>query len=222
MDIRRLGDTATAHGKGTYAHPKQDDRSGCGSRVWRILGRSLFDLDLMSMKKKVAKLKVVISYSHRDTDKLERLKTHSAMLVREGGVILWHDRDISAGASLDREIAAQLSSCELFLPLVSPDFLSSGYCYNREMRNAIARHRKGELCIVPIVLEPCDWKSSPLGRFKALPRDGRPISKWDNENEAWLEVVTELRKIIKARRVVMRRPPRVAVRVTRVRRGRKG
>lgn len=171
----------------------------------------------MSMKKKAAKLKVVISYSHRDTGRLDRLKTHSAMWVREGRVVLWHDRDISAGAPLDREIAAQLSDCELFLPLVSPDFLSSGYCYNREMRSAMARHRSGELRIVPIILEPCDWKSSPLGRFKALPRDG-----WDNENEAWLDVVTELRKIIKTRRVGAECAPDATVCPARTRLGRKG
>jgi len=176
------------------------------------------------LKTKAAKLKAIFSYSHRDTEKLERLKTHSAMLVREGRMTLWHDRDINGGTPLDREIAERLSDCEFFLPLLSPDYLSSGYCYNREMRHAIARHRKGELRVVPVILEPCDWRSSPLGRFKALPRDGKPISTWDNENEAMLDVVTELRRLIKAPRAVghaPRRPARASARDRAARRPRR-
>jgi TIR domain len=64
-----------------------------------------------------------------------------------------------AGGNIDSEIAAQLNQCRLFLALVSPDFLSSQYCYETEMTNAIRRHDAGEIVVVPIILEPCDWLS---------------------------------------------------------------
>ena len=143
-------------------------------------------------------MKAILSYSHRDIERLQRLKAHSAILLQEGRVAYWHDRDIAAGSAFDRDILARLESCELFMALVSPDFLSSSYCYEREMKRAIARHRLGRLRIVPIILEPCDWLSSPLGKFKALPRDGKAISTWPNENEAWLDVVIELRRLLAA------------------------
>lgn len=141
-------------------------------------------------------MKAFISYSHRDTAALERLHTHLAMLKREQLITAWYDRDILAGGTVDKEINAELASCELFLALASPDFLNSKYCYEREMRMAIDRHAEGNLRIVPIILEPCEWNQSPLGQFKALPKDGRPVSEWTNQNAAFLDVVTELRRVI--------------------------
>ncbi|GAJ30312.1 MULTISPECIES: toll/interleukin-1 receptor domain-containing protein [Alphaproteobacteria] len=141
-------------------------------------------------------MKAFISYSHRDTAALERLHTHLSMLRREGQITEWYDREILAGSDLDSEITAQLESSELFLVLVSPDFLASDYCYDRELRRALERHESGEAIVVPIIVEPCDWKSSPLKQLKALPRDGQPVSEWTNQNNAFLDVVTELRRVV--------------------------
>lgn len=144
-------------------------------------------------------MKAFISYAHRDRAMLVRLHAHLAMLLREGGIVGWYDREIVAGAVIDPEISAQLESSELFLALASPDFLASQYCYDKEMTRAIARHEAGHMAVVPIILEPCDWLSSPLRQFKAVPRDGKPISEWTNQNAALLDVVTELRRLVASR-----------------------
>ena len=141
-------------------------------------------------------MKAFISYSHRDDWALDRLHTHFAMLRREGRITEWYDRDILAGTDIDHEVLEQLESCVLFLPLISPDFLASTYCYEREMTRAFVRHNAGEIRIVPIIVEPCDWKASPLGSLKALPRDGTPIVKWTIQNEAFLDIVSELRRVL--------------------------
>ena len=141
-------------------------------------------------------MKAFISYAHRDEAVLDRLHTHLAMLRREGAIDDWYDRDILAGGDIDQEIASQLESCELFLPLVSPDFLASDYCYETEMTRALERHNDGETRVVPIIVEPCDWTNSPLHRLKAIPKDGKPISEWTNDNAAYLNIVTELRRLI--------------------------
>lgn len=143
-------------------------------------------------------MKAFISYSHRDAASLERLHKHMSMLRREGEIDDWYDREILAGGDIDNEIAAQLDTCELFLPLVSADFIASDYCYEKEMQRAIERHEAGEIRVVPIIVQPCDWQSSPLGRLKAVPKDGKPVSEWTNEDTAFLDVVTELRRIVNA------------------------
>jgi TIR domain len=137
-----------------------------------------------------------ISYSHRDEKALDRLHTHLAMLHRENLITAWYDRKILAGDDFGREISSHLADSDLFLALVSPDFLASNYCYEQEMENALKRHADGTLRVIPIILEPCDWESSPLGKLKALPKDGKPISTWTNENVAYFDVVTELRRLI--------------------------
>ena len=143
-------------------------------------------------------MKAFISYSHEDEVHLARLHTHLAVLKREGRIDAWFDRDILAGRELHRDIAEQLESCRLFLLLVSPDFLASDYCIEREMVRALERHEAREAIVIPIIIEPCDWASTPLRHLRALPRDGKPISEWTNENNAYLDVVQELRRVLEA------------------------
>ena len=114
-------------------------------------------------------MKAFISYSHKDSWALDRLHTHLSMLRRTGGIEEWYDREILAGGELDSEIVVQLEAADIFLLLVSPDFLASDYCYEKEMTRALERHDAGEAHVVPIIIEPCDWKCSPLHRLKALP-----------------------------------------------------
>ena len=123
-------------------------------------------------------MKAFISYSHKDTVAAERLHTHLASLRREGRIDAWFDRRIMPGDPIDIEIAGELETCGLFLMLVSPDFLASDYCVDRELRRALERNHAGEARVVPIIVEPSDWRSSPLGQLKALPRDGKAISEW--------------------------------------------
>jgi hypothetical protein len=146
--------------------------------------------------------KLFISYSHRDEKALERLHTHLAMLRREGAIEEWFDREILAGDDIDKEIGGALRESDIFLALISPDFLASNYCYEREMKTALERNDEGTLRVIPIILEPCDWKSSPLGKLKALPKDGKPVSIRTNENTAYLDVITELRRILAGSRAV--------------------
>ncbi len=141
-------------------------------------------------------MKAFISYSHKDERILERLHTHLVMLRRDGQLNDWYDREILAGGDLDQEISEHLESSDLFLALVSPDFLASDYCYDNEMMRALERHEAGQMRVIPIIIEPCDWKASPLKKLKALPRDGEPITEWTNENNAFLDIVEELRRIL--------------------------
>lgn len=139
-----------------------------------------------------------LSYSHRDEAMRDRLQVHLAMLKRNGLIETWHDRMIPAGGVLDDEIDAHLESADVVLLLVSADFMASDYCYTREMTRALERRQQGIAQVVPIILDHCDWLNSPLSKLKAVPKDGKPISKWPNQSEAWLDVVSEIRAMLPA------------------------
>ena len=68
--------------------------------------------------------KAFISYSHRDEKALARLHTHLATLRRERKITAWYDREILAGDDIDSAIGSNLAESEVFLALVSPDFLA--------------------------------------------------------------------------------------------------
>ncbi len=141
-------------------------------------------------------MKAFISYSHADEAMLIKLKTHLAHLERERLLTSWTDQEISAGGRLNENISENLRDADLFIALLSPDYIASNYCYEKEFLKAIEMVKNGELIIVPIVIEPCEWLSTPFKDFKALPKDGKAISEWQNFNTAFLNVIQELRKLI--------------------------
>jgi hypothetical protein len=137
-----------------------------------------------------------ISYAHADEQAVGRLHKHLAMLKREGTLNAWTDHAILPGDRVDGAISAQLERSTIFVALVSPDYLASRYCYEKEFELALALAQAGRMRIVPVIIEPCDWLSAPLKEFLALPKDGQAISGWTNQNNAFLDVVTGLRRIL--------------------------
>lgn len=143
-------------------------------------------------------MKAFISYSHQDSKYVQNLKKHLAQVQRQGLIDTWYDREILAGSDFGSDIQKELDSAGLFLAIVSPDFISSDYCYEVEMAWALERHKAGEMRVVPIIVEPCEWKMTPLRDLKALPKDGKSVSEWSNANSAYLDVVTELRRALES------------------------
>ncbi|HZH76416.1 MAG TPA: hypothetical protein VEY88_10300 [Archangium sp.] len=82
--------------------------------------------------------------------------------------------------------------------LVSPDFLSSAYCYDIELRRAMERHASGEARVIPVILRHCDWRESVFGKLNATPRDGKPVKSIPDLDEAFLQVAQALKGVLKA------------------------
>lgn len=139
---------------------------------------------------------VFMSYSHKDEALRDELEVQLAMLKRQGLIDVWHDRRLVAGDQLDWAIDEELNRADVILLLVSPDFLASDYCYNIETSRALERHRNGEARVISVILRPCDWKHAELARFLVTPKDGKPVTKWANGDEALLDVAQSIRRAI--------------------------
>jgi hypothetical protein len=142
-------------------------------------------------------VRLFFSYSHRDEDLRDELETHLSALKRQGVIDVWHDRRIPAGKDFGPEISHQLESAQIILLLISPYFIASDYCYDAEMTQALEMHNSGKARVIPVILHPCDWHSLPFGRLQALPKDGKPISKYPNLHDAFLEVTLGIRAVAK-------------------------
>ena len=103
-------------------------------------------------------------------------------LKREGLIGVWHDRMLRPGDHLDTAIETELAAAELVVLLVSPDFIHSDYCTEKEMERAFARAKRGECKVVSVTVKSCQWRDmrignegGRLGDFVALPKDGKPV-----------------------------------------------
>lgn len=139
--------------------------------------------------------KVFFSYSHKDETMRNELETHLAMLKRHGTIETWHDRRILAGTELDGEIDQNLEEANIILLLVSPYFMDSDYCMEREMTRAMEKHDDGSATVIPVFLQYCDWKGAPFGRLLGIPTDAKPISQYADYHEALAIVAKEIRRV---------------------------
>jgi hypothetical protein len=137
------------------------------------------------------------SYSHADEALRDQLEKHLKILQRQGIIETWHDRRIEAGSELHSEIDDKLRTADIILLLVSSDFLASDYCHEVEMRLSMERHEKGETTVIPVILRPCDWHDTLFGKLMATPRDGKPVTKYADRDEAFLEIEQSIKSVAK-------------------------
>lgn len=147
------------------------------------------------IKLKMPMKKVFISYSKADLEYLKQLENHLSVFKRNGNIATWNDRKLIPGEKWDGKIKKELEEADIILFLISADFLSTDYIWETEMKKALDRDAKGEAKIVPIVVRPCAWKDTPLGKFYS-PEKAKPIAMAENQDEAWRIVVENLEKIM--------------------------
>ena len=137
---------------------------------------------------------VFFSYSHADEELRDQLEKQLAMLKWQGVIDTWHDRRIGAGQEIDLTIDEHINTDDIILLLVSPDFISSRYCYEIEMKRAMERHEAGEAIVIPVILRACEWHFAPFGKLMATPLDGKPVTSLPNRDEAFLQVARAVRE----------------------------
>jgi len=140
-------------------------------------------------------VKVFISYSHVDEKLKDQLLNHLGPLKRLGMIDEWHDRKIKAGDAWGDEISKNLEEADIILLIVSVDFINSEYCYEKEFEVALARHNAGDATIVPVIGRSCMWTELPFGAIQAVPKDGRAVASWNDQDEALTDVARQIRDL---------------------------
>ena len=143
-------------------------------------------------------IKVFISYAHADESYKEELEKRLAPFKRNGTIESWNDKEILPGIEWDKEIKRQIEESQMILFLISPDFLASDYINDIEINLAFDRYRKGEVIIVPIIIRPSAFSDFEIGKFQVLPKGGHPVSTWENQDEAWEDIISQLNRVFKS------------------------
>ena len=150
-----------------------------------------------------AAVEVFFSYSHSDEALRDQLANHLKLLERQRIIAAWHDRKILPGSEWSDDINDSLNQADIILLLVSADFLASDYCWDIEIKKALARHEAGEAKVIPVILRPVDWSAAPFAKLQALPKDAKPVVEWTPPDRAFMDIAAGIRrlaeKIVKAR-----------------------
>jgi len=156
------------------------------------------------------------SYAHEDEPLRDELAGHLKILERRGLIQAWHDRQIRPGQAWDQAIDQHLSAADLVLLLISKDFIGSDYIWGVELAQAMHRQQAGQCEVVPIIvravdLDPSDAEDLPFLKLQGLPPDLKPVTSWENRDEAWTQVAKGLRSTVNAIRARKPAAPAAAV-----------
>ncbi|MEE7625001.1 COR domain-containing protein [Methylobacter sp. Wu8] len=140
---------------------------------------------------------IFISYSKHDNDHKDTLIKHLAGL--RNNMITWNDRDLLAGEEWDTRIKQELHQADIVLYLVSHHSMATDYIQNVELPLIEELCKNDECKLVPIIVDFCLWEKLDFAKYNALPNKGEPVTNtqhWVNENQAWLEVVKGIERLL--------------------------
>lgn len=129
-------------------------------------------------KKEVDEKTIFVSYSHKDTIYLDRIKIHLKPLERKGAIQLWSDTLILSGEKWKEKIEAALDKAAIALLLVSADFMASEFIINNELQPLLkSAERKGTI-IIPVIVKPCRFLREPsISQFQSVNDPINPLCK---------------------------------------------
>lgn len=132
-------------------------------------------------------VRLFVSYSHENMVWSKRLAPVLKVKANVAGLRPWHDTELRAGDQWDEEIRAELKQMDIFLCLVSVQFLASDYIRDVELPEALRRQEIGEIEIVPLVLYPIDWDADcpVLKKFNPLPLFGKSWREYEQDGGDW-------------------------------------
>ena len=142
-------------------------------------------------------VEIFFSYAHEDERLMNKVRQQLVLYEREGYIMKKYDRDIRPGQEWEGILDEDLKHSKIILLFASPDFIESQYCYNIEMKIALRRHEAGNAIVIPIILRPCAWQNAPFGKLQALPKDGKPITEWDNLDRVTLDVAEGIMGVVR-------------------------
>lgn len=119
-------------------------------------------------KKMENKHKIFISYSHKDSEWLEKVKTHLKPLERYYGIDEWDDQKLRTSDEWKDKISDALNNATIAILLFSPYFMASDFIINNELQPLIKNALKGGVKIMPVMVRPCaTLEESGLADYQA-------------------------------------------------------
>ncbi|MCE5223107.1 toll/interleukin-1 receptor domain-containing protein [bacterium] len=143
-------------------------------------------------------LKIFFLYSKTDKRVAEILMHYLIPLVKMKRVDIYDGSDVISGKDWELDTKERFNQSDIFIALISPDFVASDFCYQDDLKALIERHNNKRAIILPVLVKLTPfWKELVTGEFDYLPIDGKPISQSKNEEETLFDIMKHIKKVIK-------------------------
>ena len=169
-------------------------------------------------KKNMEPIRIFISYAHANAIWLRKtVKDRSGAvelnprdlltywrngLRRDAAVEFWYDRDeqegLHGGDLWEKRVFAEIDRADVAVLLITQEFVDSEFIRDKELPRIAQRARRGEMELVPVLVEPARWEELELASFQLTPGRPTPLSEYEAQHEhnfkkAKLEVLDSLK-----------------------------
>ncbi|WP_437684267.1 toll/interleukin-1 receptor domain-containing protein [Sorangium sp. So ce131] len=140
--------------------------------------------------------RMFLCHTPADLELARELCVNLSVLHRQGLIDAFRPEDVLPGAVVAERLAERLGHADIVICLISAQFFADEACVQQMERALTQRIQAGTPIVVPVLARPSEWRQSPLGTLHPLPEDGLPVTIWSNKDDAWLNVVSGLRRLL--------------------------
>lgn len=141
-------------------------------------------------------LKVFLSYSHEDMEMKKYLEHY---LISNNSELEILSDSLFTPKTESYPLAAGLndmrSQADVFLLLISKSYITSKWV-QLEVPQIMDGVEKRGAYLIPVILEPINWKHEPYAKYQALPRFGKSLRDFNNKEEVFQQIMDALVSII--------------------------
>ena len=149
-------------------------------------------------------INMFVIYAREDKDVKLGLLRHLKPYRDAYKLSIWHDDHIEPGQQWKPHIDSRLNQTDIFLLLVSVDFINSEFIKQVEFKAAIDRHKENKSVVIPVIIDYCQWDldidleeyTFNLKNLQVLPDEGKPIGDWKTPEQAFNNIAAGVRKVI--------------------------
>jgi hypothetical protein len=104
----------------------------------------------------------------------------------------WPCCQINPGENRETVMDEYLYTADLLLLLISPAFMHSDYCYNKEMKPALLHHVSGNARALPIFLRSVHWRDASCSSIHMLPS----VTCWHHRDDTFYATTLGIAEIL--------------------------
>jgi hypothetical protein len=159
------------------------------------LVESLKDSDFVANTAAKAQLsgdkpKFALIYHDGDHIPASELKMHLNILVMANKIELYDVNTDPTGGDPVGEAAQACESADFFLVLITAKYFASKW--KTVVEKALSDNKR----VVPIRLKKLDYEGTGLDKLNPIPTRGRAVSDFDDPDEAYTDIVSEIKRLI--------------------------
>ena len=142
--------------------------------------KKLNNMDLNLLSEEKLPKKVFISYSRKDVDYKDELRTHLALLNKYDVIRDWACEDIQPG-EWNPQIQTELEKADIIVYMISANFLSSEYIMDKEVKKGIELVEQNKnKHLICVLVKSCQWQNWSLldSKFGSEKTENMDLSRY--------------------------------------------